>query len=301
MFEHVKAMTVFAVVVDEGSFRKAATKLSLSPSVVSQYISQLELHLGTPLFYRSTRKLSLTDYGKQLYPSCQQMMYWAETGLNCFNLDEGEIVGKLCITLPAVLIDTAFPKLLAEFCTEYPHIELTVNFDNQRHNIIEEGIDLALRIGWLEDSNLKAKKVMDVYRVICATQHYLANNSAINTPKDLESHRWVRTEMLFSSVELTNTALNKAEKFTVKKGIIIKGANAFKDIVQTNFGLAMGPRFLIQEELDNGSLVEVLPNWKAKAAGMYFVWVDNKVKNPLVGYFTDFMIPKLKVALRVVR
>ncbi len=295
MFEQVKAMAVFAVVVEEGSFRKTAAKLALSPSVVSHYISQLERYLGAPLFYRSTRKLSLTDYGQRFYPSCKQMVYCAQTGLNALKQNGRGLAGKLNMTLPAVLIETAFPRLLAEYATTYPNIDLTVSFDNQTHNMIEEGIDLALRVGWLKDSNLKARKVMDVHRVICATHHYLASHEPILCPKDFEQHSWVKTELLLTSIELKKN--HELEKISVKKGITIKGANAFKDIVLADFGLAMGPKFLVQKELDSGRLVEVLPEWQASSVGMYFVWVDNTVKNPLVSHFTDFMLPRLQTTL----
>lgn len=295
MFEQVKAMTVFALVVDEGSFRKAAAKLTLSPSVVSHYISQLERHLGAPLFYRSTRKLSLTDYGHRFYPSCKQMVYCAEMGLSALKQGCDDLTGKLNMTLPAVLIETAFPKLLAEYANTYTNIELTVNFDDQTHNMIEQGIDLALRIGWLKDSNLKAKKVMDVHQVICATRQYLASHEPIVNPKDFEKHNWVKTELLLSSVELHKD--HELEKISVKKGITIQGANGFKDIVMADFGLAMGPKFLVQKELDSRRLIEVLPEWRVTSVGMYFVWIDNAVKNPLVSHFTDFMLPRLQATL----
>jgi DNA-binding transcriptional LysR family regulator len=293
MFEQVKAMAVFAVVVEEGSFRQTAVRLSLSPSVVSQYISQLEQYLGAPLFYRSTRKLSLTSFGERFYPSCQQMVYWAETGLSQFQSEYGEISGKLHITVPAVLVDTDFPSLLADFCTTYPHIDLTMHMDNQRHHMIEEGIDLAIRIGWLEDSNLRAKKIMNVERGIFATPRFLAQHPPILAPADLERHPWVKTELVHSSIELSHRATGIHEKFHVKEGLTIKGASIFKKIILTDYGLAMGPKFLVKAEMEQNMLVEVLPDWRLSDAGMYFVWVDNTVKNPLINYFMDFIQPKL--------
>ncbi|MGB5446486.1 MAG: LysR family transcriptional regulator [Psychromonas sp.] len=300
MFEYIKSMVVFTVVVEVGSFRKAATNLSLSPSVVSQYINKLESHLGAPLFYRSTRKLSLTDYGKRLYPNSRQMMLLAETGLNDLRQGHGKVTGKLNITLPANLMNISVAKTFADFCEEFPHIELSVNVDNRRHNMIEEGIDLAIRVGWLEDSNLKAKKIMDIKRVICASRKYLSRADIIKEPKDLESHNWVKTELLLSSVELKNAKLGKTEIFNVKKGISMKGANVSKEMMLADFGLSLGPRFLVQSELQNGELIEVLPDWQAQTPGMYFVWVDNTVKNPLINYFTDFSLERLRNALATV-
>ncbi|PKH04564.1 hypothetical protein CXF72_00205 [Psychromonas sp. MB-3u-54] len=98
----------------------------------------------------------------------------------------------------------------------------------------------------------------------------------------------LKTGLLSPSIELKNLKLGMTEKFSVKKGISIKGANASKEMMLADFGLSLGPRFLVQSKLQNGPLIEVLSDWQTEAPRMYFMLVDNKVKNPLISYFTDF-------------
>lgn len=294
MITHIKSMAMFANVVQEGSFRKAAASLSLSPSVVSQHIGQLETHLGAPLFYRSTRQLSLTDYGKRFYPYCQQMVQCAQSGIDDITLGQGKVSGKLTVTLPEVLCTANITKLFARFCQQYPHIELSLEFNNHKQNIIEKNIDLSIRIGWLEDSNLRAKKITDIERIVCASAKYLAKAEEINNPEDLSNHYWIKAETLPAAVELQNKQDAITTKFNIKKGVSVKGANILKEMLLADFGLAIVPKFIINADINSEQVVHILPKWKVPAAGMYFVWIDNKVKNPLINYFTDYVEAELR-------
>lgn len=294
MIEFLKSMAVFACVVEEGSFRQASIKLSMSPSVVSHHLTQLEAHLGSPLLYRSTRKLSLTDYGRRFYPYCLEMTNVASSGLNALCSDSDEPSGSLTIALPAILSTGEMPSLLAQFCQRFPKVQLNVDFNNRKRNLIEEGLDLAVRIGWLEDSNLRAKKVTDVKRIICASEQYIHAHQDISSPSQLSNHQWIRTEVIQNSVKLYHLNSEKEQKVPISKGIHVKGANIMHEILQANFGLAIVPEYHVRKEIESGNLVHVLPEWHAKTAGFYFVWADNGIRNPLVKSFIAFIEPEIK-------
>ncbi|MGF1757219.1 LysR family transcriptional regulator [Photobacterium sagamiensis] len=294
MIEHLKSMAVFACVVEEGSFRQASIKLSMSPSVVSHHLSQLEAHIGSPLLYRSTRKLSLTDYGRRFYPYCQEMTSTAQKGLNELLSGSDEPTGNLNIALPAILASGEIPSLIAQFCQRFPKVQLNVDFDNRKRNLIEEGFDLSGRIGWLEDSNLRARKITDIKRIVCVSQQYLDSHPRINTLSQLSEHQWIKTEIIQNYVELFNADEPEGTKYPIKQGINVKGANVMREMLLANFGLAVIPEFLVRNELENGTLVHVLPEWHPKTAGFYFVWADSGIRNPLVKYFIDFIEPKIQ-------
>lgn len=287
-FLYIKSVVVFSAVVETGSFRKASELLSISPPVVSEYIGQLEEYLGVPLFYRSTRKVTLTEYGHRFQNSSNSIASIAQRAFSDFKSKDTTPKGKLTITYPAALASQKLTNLIALFNRTYPQIELDLVIDNQPKNMIADGIDLAIRVGWLQDSNLKAKKITKVERVICANPDYFKNIADLKHPKELSQLNWIKTELLTKQVQLTNIKTGENASFTVEKGIRIRGANLFKQFLVAGFGLALGPKFLFQEDIDNGSLIHILPEWQAPSVGMYFVWVDNRVKNPLIDYFIEF-------------
>ena len=159
MIDDLRALAVFARTVELGSFRGAAKALALSPSVVSHHVALLESRVGVPLLYRSTRRLALTPEGERLFASAREMVEAAERGLDGVNGRSESPSGLLRVSVPAFLANTAFPRDLAAFSAEHPRVRLTVGFSDGRRELIQDGLDVALRIGGLEDSSLRARRL----------------------------------------------------------------------------------------------------------------------------------------------
>src|SRR6185437_2160385 len=154
MIDELRALAIFAKVVEAGSFRSAANALKLSPSVVSHHVAQLEERLGVALLYRSTRQLSLTSEGEKLFNSAKTMLSAAEEGLNSLAFRATEPIGKLNLTVPAMLTKSLLVADIIAFAKTFPKVVLSINFSDIQQELIREGIDLAIRIGDLKDSTL---------------------------------------------------------------------------------------------------------------------------------------------------
>lgn len=150
MIEHLKSLAIFANVVDAGSFRGAASRLGVSPSVVSEHVRQLERELGIALLYRSTRALSLTEQGKALYPKAQNMLNHARDGLSAFSRMGREKTIKLRIALPATMNGHPIVERIAAFVEEHPGVLVELFSSDRQADLQREGYDLAIRMGYFK-------------------------------------------------------------------------------------------------------------------------------------------------------
>ncbi len=191
MLDQLRQIAIFAKTVDHGSFRAAARTLRLSPSVVSHHVTQLEQQLGTALIYRTTRKLSLTPDGERLLVSARAMIDAAETGLQMISDQTREPSGVLRVTAPAVMAQSKLVDQLADFAIAFPKVELSLDFSDVRRELIGDGFDVAIRMGWLKDSSLMARKLFDVQRRLIASPAYLETRAAPERPQDLSDWDWL--------------------------------------------------------------------------------------------------------------
>ncbi len=287
--DHLRAMAVFARVAEAGSFRAAASQLGISASVVSHHVTGLERYLDTPLIYRSTRKLSLTRAGEQLAHSAQTMVEAAQQGLDQIGKTGAQPMGCLKITAPAVFQYAQFVARVSAFMIKHPKVELKVNFSDQRHNIIEEGFDLAFRIGWLKDSSLKARKLADGGQLLCASPDYLKDSPPINHPADMERHELVRLKGFAPGIQLTQRGTKKRRTIRPPHRVEIDSGFAAMRMVEQGCGIAMLPDFLVRDRIEARKLQEVLPQWDTPSFGIYAVWPDNTGANSLRRLFVDFI------------
>ena len=166
MIDKLRAMAIFAAVVDRGTFRGAAEHLGLAPSRISQAVSNLEKELGITLLYRSTRQLSLTSEGEILYAKVGEMLQAAETGLDAINMLSNQPVGSLRVTAPAFVTQTGMMGLFAEFAKENPKVDLKFNFSDRPRDLIKDGFDVAIRAGFLQDSDMMTRTIGETGRIL---------------------------------------------------------------------------------------------------------------------------------------
>ena len=191
MIDELRAMAIFAETADKGSFRLAAKSLGLSPSVVSYHISRLETSLDTPLLYRTTRSLSLTHEGQQLYKRAAEMLATAKAGLEEISSGAIHLQGKLVITLPTALTRHTITREIADFVATHPGLQVQLLFSDQRQDLIDHGIDLAIRAGDMPDSALKSKKLGILQRKLIAANDLLRTHGNPQTPLDVQTWPWI--------------------------------------------------------------------------------------------------------------
>ncbi|ASM52303.1 hypothetical protein PESP_b0792 [Pseudoalteromonas espejiana DSM 9414] len=180
-------MAIFSKVVAASSFRIAAKELGIAPSRVSHSVSDLEQFLGVTLLHRTTRKLSLTPEGEKFYTHVENITKHAEAGLNEINSVGDEPIGTLKISLPAFLASSEISAAIAEFVQIYPKVNLSLNYTDQVVNIMDEGLDLSIRVGWLADSSLMARKIGESKRLLVASSTYAKKHKIPEHPNDLNS------------------------------------------------------------------------------------------------------------------
>jgi DNA-binding transcriptional LysR family regulator len=289
MLDELRQIAIFAKTVDHGSFRAAARALRLSPSVVSHHVGQLEQHLGTPLLYRSTRKLSLTPDGKRLLQAARAMLAAAESGLDEIATQALQPAGLLRLTVPAVLAQSPLTKTLAEFSIANPRIRLAIDYSDSRRDLIADGYDVAIRAGEMEDSSLKARKLYSMQRHLVAAPNYIESRASPATPDDLTQWDWIelapvwRQKLVFSQPGTTRQLVKPESRVSVNN------AYALCQLARGGAGLAIVPEFLTEQDIAAGDLQTVLPDWTIDAIDVFAVWPSNAPRDGLTRHLINFL------------
>ena len=294
MIDELRQIYIFAKTVDHGSFRSAAQALRLSPSVVSHHVGQLEESLGTALLYRSTRKLSLTSDGERLLSAAHEMIDAVESGLQDIAQQTLQVSGNLRMTVPAVLGQSALTDQCAKFAIANPKVHLDINYSDARQDLIANGFDLAIRIGKLEDSSLKASKLFDLRRRLVAAPAYLKTKAKPKSPKDLSDWDWIE----LGPVWRQKRSFKKAGKsHTLSKPlsrISVNDVYAMSQLAYSGAGLAVVPEFIAQEYVSAGGLKFVLRDWSVEPVPVFAVWPANAPKGGLIKLFIKFLNDNVK-------
>ena len=275
--DKVTCMTAFCEVVKEGGFSAAARKMNSSKVLVSRYISALEADLGVRLLNRTTRKMSTTDVGQAYFERCVTLLEDFQELDDAVKVHQREVTGKLKISVPSeAFTNKHLTPFFSQFIEEHPNIELDINLADRYIDIVDEGYDLAVRVGKLGDSSLIARKLADMRLLICASIDYLNQHKRILEPKDLVDHRLV-----------VDSNYRGGQKWTFQKGgeqISIKAQGNLRvnssavatHILKQGLGVGLCPSFMVEEELKSGQLLEVLPDWEVSRGGIYALYSHRK-------------------------
>lgn len=186
--DRLQAMTTFVAVVDNGSFAGAARKLNLSPPVVTRAVAELESRLGLPLLTRSTRVVRVTEAGARYADDCRRILAEVEEADAAATGAHGTPRGTLTVTAPVMFGQMYVTPLLVRYLAGYPGVDVSCLYLDRIVNLLDEGVDLAVRIGELPDSSLRAVRVGKVRRVLVASPSYLKAHGVPSRPQDLDSH-----------------------------------------------------------------------------------------------------------------
>lgn len=196
------ALAIFVAVAETGSFTAAGRRIKLSTSVVSHHIGNLEERLGFSLFFRSSRKLSLTSEGKQILSAARRMVEAGDEALDILTTASDQPVGALRIAMPAFGVHTQLYQAIWGFAKQHPMVATQISSSDEQVNLVEKGFDLAVRIGVMPDSSLMAKRICPFHRVLVASPDYISQSQPINTPEDLLDHKFISIAMLPDEITL---------------------------------------------------------------------------------------------------
>ncbi|REL36749.1 LysR family transcriptional regulator [Thalassotalea euphylliae] len=283
---------LFVQVVDEGSFSRVAEKLAMTNSVVSKRISRLEQELNVQLFYRTTRKLNLTEAGHALYGKARLAKQALQDAQDTVTGYGDAVRGKIKVTVPVVSAHVILSRSIAEFCKLYPDVEIELIVTNRMVDIINDGFDLAIRTADLEDSSLIARRLIDSRWVVCASPGYVAQHGKPPHPAQLKDHQCLIYK--YEGVGPDNWQFSDHEQDFYVQVVGRFHANSLESIRQAllnDFGIAYLPQVLIHEDLKSGRLVPLLDDYAAKNLGVYAVYPrsrqPDKKLNLLVEHFRD--------------
>lgn len=283
-------LETFTAVVENGSFTAAADALGISKPVVSKQVSLLEQQLGVQLLHRTTRRLNLTHAGEVFASYSQRIMSEVRDAEQSVLPLQSEPQGRLRISAPESLAMSLLPEVLVSFQQQYPRLELEVHISGRRVDLVEEGIDVALRVGELEDSSLIARLLMPCSFHACASPAYLKEHGIPKHPDELDQHNC----MIYSKTANPDVWIFRNEqgkKFSVKVRGNLRSdtGNILMNSALNGNGIFIGPTFMVSRALEDGRLITVLDEFRPMTTGLYAVYPYTRLVSKKVRAFVDFI------------
>jgi len=285
------SITLFKKVVETGSFSEAGRQSNLAPSSVSRRIDDLEGWVGATLFYRTTRKLNLTEVGQLFFRQTQGILLDLEEARTIAASLEDKPSGLVRLTMPASLEQHIVSAVVA-FQKRWPEVEFGLTATDRNVDMVAEGLDVAIRIGPLADSTLKARKLTDVRRRLVASQSYIDAAPPLETPDDIVAHSCLtfRRNPGYSVWRFSNG--ETIDDIQVSGDLYANSGNILANAALRGQGLLLSTDWLIGHALSCGDLVEVLPDYQPYPAltSIFIVHPYQKFVPPKVRVFNDFLI-----------
>jgi DNA-binding transcriptional LysR family regulator len=294
--DRIDAMKVFIAALDEGSLAGAAKKLGRSPAAVSRAIAFLEDHVGMPLLHRTTRSMKLSEAGERYSVACRRVLA---------DLEEADIIaagersaprGMLNLTAPVAAGESILRPIIDEFMDLYPAVSVRLHLLDRPVVLIDEGIDVALRISHLADSSLVAVKIGEVRRVVAAAPGYLTQHLPIREPGDLAKQQIVAMTHFgidsWSFPPLEGSSIPRAVQFSPR--FVVNSIKAAVDSAVEGKGVIRMFSYHIAREVSDGRLQIVLANDEHPPLPVHLIAPHGRLSVPKVRSFVDFSLPRLR-------
>ena len=287
--DRITAAEVFITIVDRGSMIAAAETLEMSRAMVTRYLAQMEQWAGARLLHRTTRKLSLTDAGERTLERCRQMLALAGE----IDLVEGEqsdeLRGLLRITCSQSLGQTALVGAVAQYLKRHPQVAVDLQMNNRTVNLVEERIDLALRITNELDPNLIARPLSSCASVVCASPAYLAAHGTPRHPQDLALHNCLTYSYFGKSLwhfdlQGVKSAVAVSGNLSANESVVLMAGTV------QGAGISMQPYYSAAPLLASGELIELMPDYRPQSMGIYGIYTSRRQMPATLRTMLDFLV-----------
>ena len=289
-------LATFVLIIEQGSFSAAAKASGATPSAISRSASRLEKALGSKLLHRTTRKLALSETGTIVYAHAQEMLHAAQMAVDSGSSRQTIAQGQLTLSVPKAVGRFVIHPLMAEFFTRYPQVDVCLRLEDRYMDLIDDGVDLALRISQSPSPGLYGKPLMPVSHVICATPEYLRKHGTPEHPQALREH---------SCISLGETPADSRWKF--RRGERMETIQTYGryaanhtgvrlDAVKKDLGIGSLPLFTASEALANGEIVQVLPEWEFisdYSGELWLLWTRNQHMPARMRAMIDYLSEKV--------
>lgn len=294
--DRIDAMKIFIAALDEGSLAGASRKTGRSPAAVSRAVAYLETHIGVPLLHRTTRSIRLSEAGERYATACRKLLLDLEEAERSAAGERSVPRGTLTITAPVVAGVELLRPIVDAFMQEYPTVQVRVYLLDRPVNLIDEGVDLAIRILHLPDSTLVAHQVGEVRRIVVAAPRYLATHPRIVEPADLARHQIIAMTHFgldsWSFPPVEGSAVPRSVSFTPR--LLVNSVRAAAASAVEGHGVTRLFSYHIASEIKAGLLHPVLPDAEHEPIPVHLVSPHGRLSVPKVRAFVDFALPRLR-------
>ncbi|MGF0237604.1 LysR family transcriptional regulator [Rhodococcus sp. IEGM1300] len=285
--ERLKGIDVFVCVADSGSFRGAAERMSLTASAVSKGIARLESRLGTRLFHRTTRSLSLTDAGIAFYRTCTGVLAELEEAELSLLAENTEPRGRIRIDIPGAFGRLQALPIILRFAQEHALLLPHISFSDRFIDPIEEGVDIVVRIGGSDvwPATLGHRYLGSEWHIFCASPAYLSKHGTPLTDRDLEHHQCIAygwADGTVSPWSFSGKHPGEIERRAIAAKFVVGDGEGLAIAVSAGCGIAQLPSWLIERQLEEGTLVEVLPQLATDGQAINLIWLKSRQALPKV-------------------
>lgn len=293
--DKLRAMEVFARVVETGAFTRAAESLDIPKATAATLVQKLEAALGVRLLNRTTRSVSVTPDGEAYYERCVAILGQVRETEEALAGQRAAPRGRLRVEAPTLMARSIFVPALPAFFEKYPDIELALSCKERRTDLVEEGIDCAIWSGEIEESSLVARRVAFLYYATCASPAYLAAHGRPSHPDELRAHRCINhfqgggraSDWVFSrGRERVQVALSGH--------VALDDENSYVAAAEAGLGIAQVPAFVLKEAMERGTLDLVLPEWLPEPAPLHVVYPRHRQLSSRVRVFVDWVAALLE-------
>jgi DNA-binding transcriptional LysR family regulator len=301
--DRLTAMELFVRIVETGSFSAVAREMDMNQPTVSKQLSALEQKLKTRLLNRSTRQLSLTEAGSEYYEACKRILDEVREAEGNIGRLQGQLAGQLKVNTSIALGQMYVGPLTLKFQKQHPGLEVDLSLVDRFVDVVEEGIDVAIRVGRLTDSNLVARRLGKTRRVAVATPAYLKKHGTPKTPEDLVNHNCLLYAYLSTGNEwMFQGPDGKEIRVRVSGNFRANNGEAIRQAVLADLGIAVAPEWIAMKDLESGVLKSILTNFAPTLMDIHAVYPSGRHLSAKVRAYVDFLqqefqkIPPLRAA-----
>ncbi|MET0068221.1 MAG: LysR family transcriptional regulator [Candidatus Thiodiazotropha sp.] len=286
----LESLESFVAVVESGRFTTAAERLGIGKSVISRRVSELEEHLGALLLHRTTRQLSLTEAGRTFYPRAVQVLEDLSDAEQSVSQAQQELSGRIRLAAPLTFGLLHLAPALTAFMDLHPKVVLDADFNDSEVNLVQEGIDLALRIGELEDSSMVARPLAPIRMLSCASPGYLARHGTPQTPMDLEQHQGLCYSNLPEPQKwrFVDTA-GRQQNVRIPLHMQANNGQILLEAAAAGHGICLSPTFIAYQAILEGRLVRILEDYQSPPATAYAIYPNRRFIPLRVRAFADYL------------
>jgi len=284
-----EGISEFVYVAENDSFTVASKKMAISTAQVSRQISALEKRLSIKLFYRTTRKVSLTEEGRVFYQHCRSVLDGLDAAERAITNLQSKPQGKIKLTAPVTYGEQQILPLVNNFVAQYGDVEVSAYLSNRKVDLAEDGYDLAIRLGKLSDSSMMAKKLGTRTNYLCASPHYLDKHGIPHSISELSKHSCLLGTLDYWSF----SEQNKEKSIRVSGRLRYNSGYSLTDAALKGLGIVQLPDYYVQQHLQSGKLVTLLDNYRAPDEGIWAVYPHNRHLSPRIRLLVDYLAEQL--------